>query len=121
MPEPMLTESKPSKISTQPRSSNLFEAEVTPQPKRQALRKPPQTKPTKEPEAPPPMLNNINTRVAQMVPTDTDDIAEKAARAAEFAMQDFSVAQEPADPPQRNDRDRPQQQYPFHFEQQPAP
>lgn len=59
-----------------------------------------------------------------MVPPDTDDIAEKAARAAEFAMQDFSVTQEPAGSSQRNGQNHPQQhtqQYPYQFEQQPAP
>ncbi|KAL9579238.1 MAG: hypothetical protein Q9212_005225, partial [Teloschistes hypoglaucus] len=128
MPERVLTNSKPSKALTQPRSTNIFEAEASPPPKRQSLRKIPQAKPTKEPEAPPPppMVNTIHTRVAQMVPTDTEDIAAKAARAAEFAMQDFSVAQEPVDPSQaqRSDQDRPQQQqqqYPFQSEQQPAP
>ncbi|KAI4200516.1 MAG: hypothetical protein LQ350_003886 [Teloschistes chrysophthalmus] len=126
MTERVLTNPKPSNVPTQPRSTNIFEAEVSPQPKRQSLRKPPQAKPPKEPEPPPPppVVNNIHTRVAQMVPTDTDDIAAKAARAAEFAMQDFSVAQEPVDPSQsqRSDQDRPQQQqYPFQFEQQPAP
>lgn len=125
MPERVLTNSKPSKAPTQARSTNIFEAEISSQPKRQSLRKTPQAKPTKEPEAPPPppMVNNIHIRVAQMVPTDTDDIAAKAARAAEFAMQDFSVTQEPVDPSsQSNNQDPPQQQqYPFQFEQQPAP
>lgn len=60
-----------------------------------------------------------------MVAPDTDDIAEKAARAAEFAMQDFS-ANQGSGSTQRDAGQQPQpqpqaQQYPFHFEQQPAP
>ncbi|KAL8698841.1 MAG: hypothetical protein Q9224_001664, partial [Gallowayella concinna] len=67
-----------------------------------------------------------------MVPPATDDIAEKAARAAQFAMQDFGVNQESAGPSQNDGQDQRQQQqqqqqqqqppqYPFQFEQQPAP
>ncbi|KAL8966757.1 MAG: hypothetical protein Q9183_003223, partial [Haloplaca sp. 2 TL-2023] len=81
-------------------------------------------KPTKAAGASPPVTNPNNAQVAQMVPPDTDDIAEKAARAAEFAMQGFSVHQQPAGPLQQIGQDRSQpysQQYPFHFEQQPTP
>lgn len=72
----------------------------------------------------PPTVNTFTTRVAQMVPPDTDDIAEKAARAAEFAMQDFGASQDTSGHAQRHNQSQPQQQsqqYPFQFEQQPAP
>lgn len=94
------------------------------QPKRPMPTKPPQGQPSQEVEDAPPTANAFAPRVAQMVPPDPYDIAEKAARAAEFAMQDFSVQQDSAGPTRRNSEHLPQQQpqqYPFHFEQQPAP
>ncbi|KAL8705213.1 MAG: hypothetical protein Q9201_001669 [Fulgogasparrea decipioides] len=112
------------KTSMQNRSTNLFENEPSQQNKRQGPRKPLQEMAAKGPDTVPPPTNTFTTRVAQMVPPDTDDIAEKAARAAEFAMQDFSVSQDSAGPSHGNGQDQPQpqsQQYPFQFEQQSAP
>lgn len=59
-----------------------------------------------------------------MIPPGTDSITAMATRAAELAMQDFTVNQDTAGPSQRENDKQPQQQpqqYPFHFEQQPAP
>ena len=69
-----------------------------------------------------------NTGVAQMMP-DTDDIAEKAARAAQFAMQDFNMIQDGAgnshqqsqsQSQQQMQQPTPQQEYQYQFEHQPA-
>ncbi|KAL8953519.1 MAG: hypothetical protein Q9222_000621 [Ikaeria aurantiellina] len=115
------------KNPNQNRSTNVFEVEPSQQPRRQAARRPPQGQPIQSAETfiTTPSSNNIGPRVAQMVPPTADDIAEKAARAAEFAMQGFSVNQEPTGPAQANsqqDRSQPPtQQYPYQFEQQPAP
>ncbi|KAL8731794.1 MAG: hypothetical protein Q9181_004184, partial [Wetmoreana brouardii] len=112
------------KTPMQNRSTNLFESEQSQQNKRQGPRKPLQEKAAKGPDTVPPPTNTFTPRVAQMVPPDTDDIAEKAARAAEFAMQDFSVSQDSAGPSHGNSQDHPQPQtpqYPFQFEQQPTP
>ncbi|KAL8731178.1 MAG: hypothetical protein Q9166_003585 [cf. Caloplaca sp. 2 TL-2023] len=115
------------KTPGQTRSTNYFETGQPQQSKRQALRKPQQAQLPQEVDIPPPTTTtNTFARVAQMVPPATDDIAEKAARAAQFAMQDFSVDHEPAGPSQRNDQNQEQQQqqtqqYPFQFEQQTAP
>lgn len=112
------------KISDTQRSTNVFESEAAQQSKRQTPRKTQQGPIPQEPDTAPSTANAFTPRVAQMVPPDTDDIAEKAAQAAKFAMQDFSVTQESAgSPPTENDHQPRQQphQYPFHFEQQPAP
>ncbi|KAI4190674.1 MAG: hypothetical protein LQ348_003623 [Seirophora lacunosa] len=113
------------KISGTRRSSTVLESDGVQQSKRQSTRKPPQGLPPQEVDADPPATNAFRPRVAQMVAPDTDDIAEKAARAAEFAMQDFS-ANQGSGSTQRDAGQQPQpqpqaQQYPFHFEQQPAP
>ncbi|KAL8873095.1 MAG: hypothetical protein Q9174_001383 [Haloplaca sp. 1 TL-2023] len=107
----------------QSRSTNFFEMEQQ-QASQQEVRALSEDKSTKAAEAIPPVTNLKNARVAQMVPPDTDDIAEKAVRAAEFAMQDFSVHQQPASSLQQISQDQSQQysrQYPFHYEQQPVP
>ncbi|KAL8716947.1 MAG: hypothetical protein Q9225_005765 [Loekoesia sp. 1 TL-2023] len=112
------------KISGIQRSANIMEQDAQQQLKRQGARKPPQASISQEVDVTIPAATTFTNRVAQMVPPNTDDIAEKAARAAEFAMQDFSVNQGPTGPAQRNDQNQPQQQahqYPFQFEQQPAP
>ncbi|KAL8714342.1 MAG: hypothetical protein Q9220_001675 [cf. Caloplaca sp. 1 TL-2023] len=111
---------------TQNRSTNVFEVEPPQQSRRQAIRRPPQAQPVQSAEIVAPLPPNIvGPRVAQMVPPTADDIAEKAARAAEFAMQGFSVNHEATEPSQTNaqqDQSQPQpQQYPYQFEQQPAP
>ncbi|KAL8974196.1 MAG: hypothetical protein Q9197_001570 [Variospora fuerteventurae] len=111
------------KISGTQRPSSTLDSDAVQQSKRQSPRKPPQGLPPQEVVAGPPAANSFRPRVAQMVPQDTDDIAEKAARAAEFAMQDFSANQE-SDSAHTDAGQQPQpqpQQYPFHFEQQPAP
>ncbi len=66
---------------------------------------------------------NAFVRVAQMVPPATDNITEKAARAAQFALQDFGVSNDSSGLSQngRQEQQQQPQQYPFHFEQQPAP
>ncbi|KAL9594611.1 MAG: hypothetical protein Q9219_006941 [cf. Caloplaca sp. 3 TL-2023] len=107
-----------------PRVANAVEGNVAQQPKRSGPRKPPQGSIAPEVDVALPATETFTTRVAQMVPTNADDIAEKAARAAEFAMQDFSITQDTADPTQGDDPNLSQQQpqqYPFQFEQQPAP
>ncbi|KAL8831832.1 MAG: hypothetical protein Q9170_005128 [Blastenia crenularia] len=107
------------KSPTTHRSMNTIEADAPQQTKRQGVRK---STPGPSPEVDnAPIISTFTTRVAQMVPPDTEDIAEKAARAAEFAMQDFSVNQPPPNSSQKNHQTQPQQQYPFQFEQQPAP
>ena len=106
---------------------NAFEADAQSKPKRQGARKLPQASLPQEADPMPPPMSSFTTRVAQMVPTNTDDIAEKAARAAELAMQDFSANQDTTRPPQRNNHNSQNEsqeqnhQYPFQFEQQPAP
>lgn len=101
-----------------------MEADAAQQPRRLFARKPAQGPLSQEVDVAPPAANSFTPRVAQMVPPDTDDIAEKAARAAEFAMQDFSANRDTAGHAQLNNQNQPQQQsqqYPFQFEQQPAP
>ncbi|KAL8942074.1 MAG: hypothetical protein Q9211_001550 [Gyalolechia sp. 1 TL-2023] len=120
----MITGYSGRKISGYPRSVSAIEADAAQQPRRPFFRKPAQGSLTQEVDVAPPATNIFTTRVAQMVPPDTDDIAEKAARAAEFAMQDFSANRDNAGHAPRNNQNQPQepnQQYPFQFEQQPAP
>ncbi|KAI4174424.1 MAG: hypothetical protein LQ343_002361 [Gyalolechia ehrenbergii] len=112
------------KISSNHRSIGAMEADAAQQPRRLFARKPAQGPLSQEVDVAPPAANSFTPRVAQMVPPDTDDIAEKAARAAEFAMQDFSANRDTAGHAQLNNQNQPQQQsqqYPFQFEQQPAP
>ncbi|KAI4226784.1 MAG: hypothetical protein L6R36_002924 [Xanthoria steineri] len=113
------------KASSQTRSSNNFEAEQSQPSKRQALRKQPRGHIAQEPEAEPASAStNSFVQVAQMVPPATDNITEKAARAAQFALEDFGVSNESAARTQNDRQDQPEQQpqhYPFQFEQQPAP
>ncbi|KAL8918550.1 MAG: hypothetical protein Q9172_005371 [Xanthocarpia lactea] len=112
------------KAPSQIRSTNYFETEQPQQTKRQAVRRQPQGQIAQEPDAAPaaaPM--NAFVRVAQMVPPATDNITEKAARAAQFALQDFGVSNDSSGLSQngRQEQQQQPQQYPFHFEQQPAP
>ncbi|KAL8644885.1 MAG: hypothetical protein Q9226_007547, partial [Calogaya cf. arnoldii] len=114
-----------SKASTQTRPTNQVETEQSQQPKRQAIRKQARAQLSQEPDpAPATAPTNSFVQVAQMVPPTTDNITEKAARAAQFALEDFGVSNESAGHSQ-NDRQGQQeqlpQQYPFQFEQQPAP
>ncbi|KAI4268010.1 MAG: hypothetical protein L6R38_008002 [Xanthoria sp. 2 TBL-2021] len=113
------------KASSQTRSTNHFESEQSQQPKRQALRKQPRGQLSQEPDAAPTTAStNSFVQVAQMVPTPTDNITEKAARAAQFALEDFGVSNESAGHTQNDRQDQQEQQpqhYPFQFEQQPAP
>ncbi|KAL8850381.1 MAG: hypothetical protein Q9221_004701 [Calogaya cf. arnoldii] len=113
------------KASTQTRPTNQVETEQSQQPKRQAIRKQARAQLSQEPDAAPATAPpNSFVQVAQMVPPTTDNITEKAARAAQFALEDFGVSNESAGHAQ-NDRQGQQeqlpQQYPFQFEQQPAP
>ncbi|KAL8796574.1 MAG: hypothetical protein Q9182_007351 [Xanthomendoza sp. 2 TL-2023] len=112
------------KKPNQSRSTNYFETEPSQPPKRQGARKQSHGQLPREGQLPPAAATtNTFARVAQMVPPATDDIAEKAARAAQFAMQDFGVNHESEGPSQNDGLDQQPQppQYPFQFEQQPAP
>lgn len=111
-------------IAVAHRSANLFETDLAQQPRRQLPRNPPQGSLVQEEDAAPPAVNAFTPRVAQMLTPDADSITAMATRAAELAMQDFSVNQDTATPSQQSNDKLPQQQpqqYPFHFEQQPAP
>ncbi|KAL8902260.1 MAG: hypothetical protein Q9207_004814 [Kuettlingeria erythrocarpa] len=112
-------------VVTAHRSANFFETDSTKQPSYQTLRKPSQGPlPAEGDAAAPSTLNTFAPRVAQMIPPGTDSITAMATRAAELAMQDFTVNHDAAGPSQRENDKQPQQQpqqYPFHFEQQPAP
>ncbi|KAL8816891.1 MAG: hypothetical protein Q9223_004176 [Gallowayella weberi] len=116
------------KKPSQSRSTNYFETELSQPPKRQRARKQSHGPLPREAQLPPAAATtNTFAQVAQMIPPATDDIAEKAARAAQFAMQDFGVSQEAGGPSENDGQDQRQQQqpqppqYPFQFEQQPAP
>ncbi|KAL8931131.1 MAG: hypothetical protein Q9208_000235 [Pyrenodesmia sp. 3 TL-2023] len=111
-------------IAAAHRSANLFETDLAQQPRRQTPRNPPQGPLVQEQDAAPPAANAFTPRVAQMLTPDADSITAMATRAAELAMQDFSVNQDTAASSQQSNDKQPQQQpqqYPFHFEQQPAP
>lgn len=112
------------KSSSNPRYVSTTEVDSGQQSRRPFVRKPAQGSMAQNVDVAPPAANSFTTRVAQMVPPDTDDIAEKAARAAEFAMQDFSANQDTSGHAERHNEaqaEQPSQQYPFQFEQQPAP
>ncbi|KAL9035020.1 MAG: hypothetical protein Q9180_005084 [Flavoplaca navasiana] len=113
------------KATSQARNPRRFETEQPQQSKRQALRKDTQEQLSQEPNAAPATAPKTPfVQVAQMVPPATDNITEKAARAAQFALEDFGVTNESAGVSQNNGREQQEQQphrYPFQFEQQPAP
>ncbi|KAL8780636.1 MAG: hypothetical protein Q9213_006372 [Squamulea squamosa] len=115
------------KTLNQTRTTNYFETEQSPQPKRHVTRKPPPEQvPQESDTAPVTAPTTTFARVAQMVPPATNDITQKAARAAQFALEDFGVNNGSAgisqDGRQEEQQQEQPQQYPtFQFEQQPAP
>ncbi|KAL8885749.1 MAG: hypothetical protein Q9215_006436 [Flavoplaca cf. flavocitrina] len=113
------------KATSQARNPRHFETEQPQQSKRQVLRKDTQEQLSQEPDAAPATAPKTPfVQVAQMLPPATDNITEKAARAAQFALEDFGVTNESAGVPQKNGQEQQEQQphrYPFQFEQQPAP
>ncbi|KAL8994467.1 MAG: hypothetical protein Q9169_005576 [Polycauliona sp. 2 TL-2023] len=113
------------KTLSQTRATNQLETDRSQHTRRQAPRKQTRGQPSPEPEATPtPAPMNAFVQVAQMVAPSTDNITEKAARAAQFALEDFGVSNESANLSQNQRQDpheQQPQQYPFQFEQQPAP